>query len=65
MNAITLQNGPSGEKITNYSLPDRTAYHVDNNRVDINKKNLTVTGLNSADKVYDGDRVAVLMALQP
>jgi hypothetical protein len=38
VNAITLLNGPSGEKITNYSLPDRTAYHADNNRVDINRK---------------------------
>ena len=58
VNAITLQNGPSGEKITNYSLPDLTAYDADNNRVDINRKNLTVTGLNSADKVYDGNNIA-------
>jgi hypothetical protein len=60
VNAITLQPGSNGEKLSNYSLPNLGAYHYWNNRVDINRKNLTVSGLSSEDKIYDGNDVAVV-----
>ena len=60
VNAITLQTGDNGEKVSNYSLPNLTVYHYWNNRVDINKKDLTVSGLSSADKIYNGNNNAVV-----
>ena len=48
------------KRISNYSLPNLTVYHYWNNRVDINKKDLTVSGLSSADKIYNGNNNAVV-----
>ena len=63
MNAITLQTGDNGEKVNNYSLPNLTVYHSSNNRVDINKKDLTVSGVNSADKITMG--IAMRLSTEP
>jgi hypothetical protein len=58
VNSISLLTGPNGEKVSNYALPNLGSYHSSNNKVDINKKDLIVTGLSSADKIYDGNTIA-------
>ena len=59
ISSITLGDGTGG-LASNYTTPDLSTYHATKNSVTINPKPITISGLSSADKIYDATTTATV-----
>ena len=59
VDSITLVDGSTG-LASNFTTPDLTTYDAAVNSVTINPKSITISGLSSADKIYDATTTATV-----